>query len=123
MKYASLLIVMVAMTFLTCKEDKAKPNANIESCYTGKVVKTAKNLRGVVSYNTQEKQYAVYVTIPGTIDSRDVGFICDKLDSLKKEELVIEFSGNYYDYKENAKPPMGGLTYYYLDITDYKISK
>ena len=123
LKFKLLWVSLLIICMSNCKKDKVDPNSEIESCLDGKVIKGVKNQKGTVHYNSDENQYAVYVTIPGTYDSRDAGFICDKLDMLEVEGLSINFDGNYLSYKEDRKPNIGGLEYYYLDITDFKINK
>ncbi|MCE6991442.1 hypothetical protein [Dyadobacter sp. CY323] len=92
-----------------------------ETCFSGDVVKRAKNQKGTIYYDSIEQRFAVYVTIPGTYDSQDVGFICDKLDTLKKDNLSIVFTGTYYPYLEDRQAPVAGQEYYFLDIQKFKV--
>lgn len=122
-KFILLCVSFLSAGMSSCGVDDTSPISKIESCFIGDVIKSVKNQKGTVYYNLDEKQYAIYVTIPGTIDSRDAGFICPKLDTLKIDGLSINFDGNYFSYEKDRSPPMGGLKYYYLDITNFKINK
>jgi hypothetical protein len=119
-----LLISLLFVSMLGCTGDDAAPQVlQMGDCFTGKVIKSVKNQKGTVYYNANEKQYAVYVTIPGTYDSRDVGFICDKPETLKVDGLSVNFDGNYFAYEKDKKPQTGGEKYYYLAINDFEINK
>ncbi len=114
---------MLTMSMSNCgtdKNDAAPKNTNTETCFDGEIIKSVKAQTGTIYYHPVENQYALYVSIPGTFDSQDVGFICDKLDTLKKDGLKVNFSGNYFSYKKDRVPPIGGQKYYFLDITSFK---
>jgi hypothetical protein len=125
MGYRKLFLLSIAVLYVVisgCGDKKNNPlPGNEDKCFSGKVLKNVNDQKGRVQYNPFEKSYAIYGSIPGTYDSVDAGFICDKLDSLKKDGLIVNFSGNYYAYKPDVKSPVGGLEYYYLDLTNFKI--
>jgi len=123
LRFVLLWVLLLSISMLSCGDGGDSPTSKIGNCFSGKAIKSVKNQKGTVYYNADENQYAVYVTIPGTYDSVDAGFICDKLDTLKKDGLSINFDGNYLPYKEDRKPSMGGLKYYYLNITDFQVNK
>lgn len=122
-KLILLWMLLVPMGMLSCGPDDASPDSPGEACFTGEIVKSVKKQNDRVYYNADEKRYAVYVAIPGTIDSRDAGFICEGLDTLKVDGLSISFDGNYFSYDKDSRPPMGGLQYYNLDISRFEINK
>jgi len=113
--------------FLTagCGENIGSPDAAGKGCYTGKVLKTLKNQRGRIVYDSTEKKYVVYVSHPGTYDSVDAGFLCDNLEVIEKEEGLtrIVFDGKYFLYNQNRVPEVAGTKYYYLKITEFEVIK
>lgn len=118
--YCSVLLLSI----IGCsdgKEDISPEKAESQTCFSGKSLKKVKSQKGTIYYDAYEKRFAVYVTIPGTFDSQDVGFLCDNLDILKKDNLLITFTGEYHSYLEGRKPPVGGQNYYFLDIQKFKI--
>ncbi len=123
MKKLKLILVcfsMLAMSMSQCGDNGV--GLSNESCFSGKPTKTVKDQKGIIYYDSEAKLYAVSAHIPGTYDSVDVGFICDNLDSLKKEGLKITFDGNYLPYKAARKPSVAGIEYYYLDIIKFDIN-
>lgn len=118
-KFSHIWIPLLIMSLLNCK-DKAE---DMGSCFPGKAIKSVKNQKGRIHYNTDEKKYAVYVSIPGTYDSVDAGFICDRADTLKTEGLLITFDGDYLPYESNRKATFVGMEYYNLNITNFTIDK
>lgn len=126
MKKLKLILVcfsMLAMSMSQCGSDEVGLGTAHESCFSGKPSKSVKDRKGVVYYDSEEKLWAVHAAHPGTYDSVDVGYICDKLDSLKKEGLVITFDGDFFPFKYDKKAVFVGTDYYYLDITKFKINR
>lgn len=122
LKFIFLCIVMLNMSMTGCNKEKTTVGPNGDKCFSGKAIKSVKEKKGLVYYHSQEELYAIYVSIPGTFDSQDIGFICEVPDDLKKDGLIVYFSGSYYSYKEDRKPPVAGAKYYFLDLKEYKIS-
>jgi hypothetical protein len=118
--YCSVLLLCI-IGCSDSKEDVSPENAESQTCFSGKSIKKVKNQKGTIYYDLYEKRYAVYVSIPGTVDSQDVGFLCDNLNTLKKDNLSITFTGEYHSYLEDRKPPVGGQKYYFLEIKKFKI--
>lgn len=106
-----------------CRKEKTAPNPDVENCYSGKVIKTVTNQTGRVFYDSTEKRYVVFVSIPGTYDSVDAGYICDTLTGFKelKGLEMINFDGKYYTYSGNLPPQIAGTEYYFLKITRSEI--
>ncbi|WP_146011033.1 hypothetical protein [Siphonobacter sp. BAB-5405] len=55
-----------------------------------------------------------------TIDSEDVGYVCNLPDAFKKEGLNVRFSGEYRAYDQVPKTMLGGQTFYYLKVSQMK---
>lgn len=113
---------MLNMNMTGCDKEKTAVGPNGEKCFSAKAIKSVKGQNGLVYYHPQEELYAIYVSMPGTYDSQDVGFLCEVPDDLRKDGLTVNFSGSYYPYKEDRKPPTGGTEYYFLELKKYKIS-
>ena len=118
-----ILLWIALFAIVGCGEETSSPAAN--GCYSGKVIKSVKNQKGRMVYDSTEKQYIVHVSIPGTYDSVDAGVLCDKLEDFEKEEglTMITFDGQYFTYNGNRVPQIAGLKYYYLKITDFEVIK
>jgi len=116
---------MLLLGTIGCSDGQRDVSPEVEingACFSGNVVKKAKNQKGTIYYNPIEQRFAVYVTIPGTYDSQDLGFICDNLDTLKRDNLSITFTGTYHPYLEGRMAPVGGQQYYFLDIQKFKVT-
>lgn len=122
MKFIFFCIVMLNVSMSGCDKEKATVGPNGEKCFSGKIIKRVKNQKGLVYYHSEEERYVISVSIPGTYDSQDVGFLCAAPDVLKKDGLIVYFSGNYYSYKEDRKPPLSGQKYYSLELKKYNVS-
>lgn len=79
-------------------------------------VKQAKDLVGIVYFYEAEQRYAIVHGIPGTYDSRDVGFVCTLPKNLQQDGQKVVFSGTYRAYTGNSPFGPVGSTYYYLDL-------
>ncbi len=78
----------------------------------------ANDLTGVVNFDQTLQQYVISRAIPGTYDSVDVGAVCGELPAdFKTAGTKVRFSGIYRGYAQAPKPPIGGITYYYLEVT------
>lgn len=121
MGWAKIILIWISiltMSFSSCT-DKA-PIIQNEDCMSGKIQKSVKDRSGKVYYNSLEKKYAIHVSEQGTFDSQDIGFLCNPPDSLKKDGLAVTFDGDYYAYEKGRVAPIGGATYYYLQILKLK---
>jgi hypothetical protein len=119
---STLLILFISLCcLLGCyrKPDIVLPNG--EKCFQGEAVKKVKDQRGMIVFFEQDSTYAVRAAIPGTYDAVDIGYLCEDKDILKQPGTQISFSGRYYKYTKDAPLTFVGFTYYYLDITEYKI--
>lgn len=116
---SSFMLVFVIVGCAGDQQEVSVENSANQPCLT-KIVKKVKDQKGIVYYHPDEQRLAVYVTIPGTYDSQDVGFICENLETLK-DGLSITFSGNYFSYEKDRKPPVGGQKYYFLEVENFKI--
>lgn len=124
MKYLAVLSQLLLVGTIGCSDGESDVFPEVEinqACFSGDFVKKVKNQKGIIYYNPNEQRFAVYVTIPGTYDSQDIGFFCDNLDTLKKDNLSITFTGTYHPYLEGRTAPIGGQQYYYLEIQKFKI--
>ena len=119
MKLIALAILALTMGLSGCNKANVGPDA--DRCFSGKAIKSVKNQKGLVGYDPLEEKYVINASIPGTYDSQDTGFVCNMPESLRKEGLVVTFSGKYYSYKEDRKPMLGGQEYYFLDVTKFRI--
>jgi hypothetical protein len=81
------------------------------------IIKIVKNTTGTIRYSTFEKAYLVVVIIPNTIDSQDIGVVCNLPSSLKSDGIVISFGGEYRKYDKQPIKIFGGQTFYYLKLT------
>ncbi|HEV7382330.1 MAG TPA: hypothetical protein VGN64_21190 [Dyadobacter sp.] len=123
LNFTSVFTALLLIGMTNCSKDETIIDPERGDCFSGAILKSVKQQNGTVYYNSNEEKYAVYVTIPGTIDSRDVGFICATSDTLKTDGLSINFDGNYYSYEKGRNSPIGRTEYYYLNITQFKINK
>lgn len=121
-----LQVAVLILIISGCNEDKTSPTSDSESCYRGEVIKSVRDQNGRVLYDSTENQYVILVSIPGTYDSVDAGFICDKVAGIEIEKegiTTINFDGEYFPYDRNTVPPIAGTKYYYLKISDFEIIK
>lgn len=119
---STLLILFISLCcLLGCyrKPDIVLPNG--EKCFQGEAVKKVKDQRGIIFYDSLNASYGLQTHIPKSIDAVDIGYLCEDKDILKQPGTQISFSGRYYKYTKDAPLTFVGFTYYYLDITEYKI--
>lgn len=122
LKIALILFAATTMSFSSCDDTKsAEPQ--IQDCINGKVLKNVQNQSGTIHFNSVEKRYAVHVSKQGTYDTQDIGFLCNPPDSLKIEGTKITFDGDYYAYEKGRVAPIGGATYFFLNILKLKPGK
>jgi len=122
MKYhsASVLTFFTVMILFSCKGKTIIPNQSDREMTCGdgnSVVKSVKDVKGTITYNSLEKVYTIVVTMPHTIDSQDVGIICNLPKSLEEEGKQISFDGEYRTYSKQPIKIFAGQTYYYLKLT------
>ena len=122
LKIALIWLAALTMNFSSCQQkDSVSPLD--EGCFEGEILKSAKDKTGTIHFNSYEEKYAVSVSFTGTYDSQDIGFLCNPPDSLKQEGLSVTFDGDYYTYEKGKVAPVGGATYYYLNILKLKTNK
>ncbi len=122
--------VVISSTIFSCKKNNT---ADGEACYQDrKIVKIAKNIRGVVSIldskhpNTWSiKSRQGIIGSPGpTYDSFDIIIPCNLPNNFKKEGLLVFFSGALKDPNKDFKNSADSIYYadvYYSQLDEIKI--
>ena len=92
---------------------------------SSKIVKKVKNQEGRLLYSETEKRHIIVVTIPNTIDSQDVGVVCNvpegiDTSNLDGSSMTVIFSGKYKEYDKVPQQMTGGQTFYYLTLDKIK---
>ena len=122
------LLGMLLCTAETCEKTEVSNVAESlpsESCGTDKkIVKAISSVEGKIEFESALRQYAIRRTIPGTYDSQDVGLLCGTIpQNLQKVGAQVLFSGTYKEYDKPSPATIGGVTYYYLDLTKAELQK
>lgn len=106
---ARLLLLLTVILLLSHCDDDDKS----KDCDKTTFVKTVVNTSGTVRFSTTMDAYVIITTIQGTIDSQDIGVVCNLQKELQQEELEVAFDGNYFQYS-GPVPEVAGQEYYYL---------
>ncbi|GAB4034412.1 hypothetical protein [Spirosoma gilvum] len=77
----------------------------------------ARNLKGIVGYRKDMSMYTVAYTVPGTIDSRWVGLVCNLPTSYQVVGKEVSFSGEFRNTLGKVSPYFGGDEMYYLYLS------
>ena len=105
-----LFLSLAPLMLLQCNdEDSPKVDCNRET-----FVKSVTNMDAKIRFDTNLKTYVV--AAPIGMDGSDIGLVCDLQKQLKKDELSVVFDGSFYEYDGEARPILGGDTYYYLEV-------
>ena len=127
MKKLNLMMLFVGLLFcISCQDAELTLGEEGLDCgSSSKVVKKVKNQEGRLLYSEAEKRHIIVVTVPNTIDSQDVGVICnvpEEIDTsnLNGSGMMVVFSGKYKTYDKTPAQMFGGDTYYYLIVDKIK---
>lgn len=92
-----------------------------ETCGSKTLVKENVRGEGRVFFDKKEQGYTIHSQAPGTPGTRTVGFICGQLpEAFRKDSLLVSFTGTYREFDKYA-PPVSGVEYYYLSLTQLEI--
>lgn len=84
---------------------------------SGPIIAQAKDWEGYVQYLGNTKLYSITYTVPNTIDSQWIGYVCNMPDEFKRGGLKVVFSGNYYHaYKYIKHTGIDGHPQFYLSL-------
>jgi len=114
-----MFIVVVSMIVMgSCEKDQS--DVDIQSCNLSNLVKDVSDLEGTVWFNSSTNSYAIYVSIPGSYDSQDVGIVCNLPEKYQVDGLKIVFNGKYFIYEKDVLLTPSGQTYYYLELSNIR---
>lgn len=81
----------------------------------GPVIAQARDFEGYVYYLGTTKLYSITYTVPNTIDTQWIGYVCNMPEEFKRGSLKVMFSGKYYHaYKHIKHPGIDGHPQLYL---------
>lgn len=110
------------LCLFSCKSKKTvEPinQINQAPCGAGKIIKRVNGVIATLWFNTTENRY-YFLVATSTIDSGDLGFICDLPPSYRTTGTKYQFSGEYRKYDKSISPMAAGIDYYYLTLTQLK---
>ena len=109
------LMLTAALALSACNKELGEVNL-APTCKDQKVISAAQG-QGVVLFDQREQAYTIHYSVPGSIDSKIVGFICGELPSaFRQDSLEVSFTGSYLAFDKYASP-IGGEEYYYLSLS------
>lgn len=89
---------------------------------SGPVIAQAKDWEGYVYFLGNTKLYSITYTVPNTIDTQWIGYVCNMPDEFKRGGLKVMFSGKYYHaYKYIKHPGIDGRPQLYLSLEKIRI--
>lgn len=130
MKKRNLMIFFLGLLFcISCQDNEMTLVDDVLDCGSSpKILKKVKNQEGRLLYSEAEKRYIIVVTIPNTIDSQDVGVICNPphgidISNLDGNGITVIFDGKYKEYDTMPVQMFVGQIYYYLSINKIKVQQ
>ncbi len=102
------LSIMLWACLSACQQQKTIPAPPCPNA--GAFVKQATNLSGLVYYDSTRKSYGIQV--PTSMDSADMGYTCSLPTDYQKKQLLVHFTGSYYEYDKPVPVPVGYKVYY-----------
>lgn len=91
-KYLALCIIPLLAIAYACQQNSVKP-----ACLDcGKPTGTLKDRQGTVAYDSTSSRYLIVMHVPGTIDSREGGFVCELPERYRQVGKQVLVSGTLY---------------------------
>ncbi|HYK76771.1 MAG TPA: hypothetical protein VEV16_07330 [Daejeonella sp.] len=115
----SVIVILIMAIGSSCEKDIVA--TEIKPCNLSNSIKSASNLHGVVGLNSSVNSYAIHVSIQGTYDSQDVGFVCNLPEKYRVDGLKIVFSGKYFKYENKDLQQIPGQSYYILELDEIQV--
>ena len=83
----------------------------------GPVIAEAKDWEGYVYFLGTTKLYSITYTVPNSVDSQWIGYVCNMPNEFKRGGLKVTFSGKYYHaYKYVKHLGIDGHPQFYLQL-------
>ena len=121
-KFILLAIICALLINSSCKKDNE--GCSDDGCSPGrKVVQEVQNIDARLQLDNNARAYYVTFGINGTYDTQFYCRICNLPDSIKQNVSIgdhLIFSGKLKYGCNDFKPPIGGMEFYYLEITSIK---
>ncbi len=114
MTIRTLFIFSLALTFFSCQD---KDPLEHSGCGFNDPIKSVNGATGFIHYTDSTGEYVIYAAIPGTIDSQDVGVVCNMPAEYEIDGLSVHFSGAYYQFDREVLSGIAGQEFYYLRLT------
>lgn len=112
-----LIVLLAGAGCRSTKQSLSTAPTTVSPCGSNnKLEKAVHDQPGIIRYDAEEKQYRIVVTIPNTIDSQDIGIVCQLPQMLQHDGLNVVFDGEYRHYDKTTKTMVGGQSFYYLTI-------
>lgn len=107
--FAVTIALFLLLGIVSCKKDQVFADCEQK----GALVKEIKNVVGRIYFDSTQGKYSILVA--NSLDSYDVGYVCDLPLNFQKAALEVRFSGRYYVYDKPAQG-IAGNKYYYLSL-------
>jgi hypothetical protein len=108
---ASYIGLFLLLGIVSCKKDQVFADCDQKGAF----VKEVKNEEGRIHFDSTQNKYMALV--PNSMDSYDVGYVCDLPLKFQKAALAVRFSGRYFEYDKPAQG-IAGNKYYYLSLEE-----
>jgi hypothetical protein len=96
--------------FLSTYKNISEP-INDESCLSEIFIVRLENLTGEIKYDPIFDRYVIQHHIPGTIDSRIYGILCESKSEFERLSSIL-FSASVYEYSGMKQPGIGGVKFF-----------
>ena len=117
-RYVNLLVLLA--TLLCCKKEDTLLPITQAACFESRpVAQQANELTGVVNKSPDKELYSITYSVPGTFDSRWLGFVCNLPNEHKVVGKQVVFSGEYRTGPIGLTEP-AGTEVYYLFLTSIR---
>ncbi len=115
MKIKLLLIALFLSIGIVGCDDKEDSKESSCPCEKSEEYKEVKNIKGIVYYNEQVKEWNIVYEVPNTYDSAIAFISCNIPEHFKQNGIRVVFSGKAYS--SSFKSPVGGKSYMCLEVS------
>lgn len=95
-KYLGIFVLALLTLVVSCTKDKVDKDEVLSCSECGKKTGELTDRRGVVLYDSTFARYYIVMHVPGTIDSFDVGYVCDLSEEHQKVGKHVEVGGSLF---------------------------
>ncbi len=95
-KYLGIFFLALVTLIVSCKKDEINEDEVLSCSECGQKVGEIKDRQGSVVFDSTVVRYYIMMPVPGTIDSYDIGYVCDLHEEHQKVGKRVVVSGSLF---------------------------